>query len=348
MGSSQKIYASVKSYSKRGRLLSRAELQTLAESRDLEELVTRIKNTTYAGAVSGLEKPYTSERIESALRSHLADTHYSIAKTSGDSDILDAYYLRFLIWNLKIILKSKALQRAQEEAEVHLNLHAEELVKRRDTIVKALVSKDLEEAVASLGSSEFGDQAAKAAALYQDKRNVQVFDAYFDRVLYEHLGRARVKERDRDVTRLVSMDIDFYNILSVIRGKFWNLDERQIQELMVSPSPSAPKEMLSRMAAAASLKDAFAELSGTRYADLVPQTEDEMDAIAAFERSFERAIFAACNNVFTKMFSFATTVGITRLTAFEVQNLAAIAYAVEQKIPAEIVMSKIITVNKQQ
>ena len=54
-GGSQKIFVTVKSYSQRGKLLKRSDIQTLAESRDLEELVTRIKNTKYADAVSGIE-----------------------------------------------------------------------------------------------------------------------------------------------------------------------------------------------------------------------------------------------------------------------------------------------------
>ena len=43
MGGSKNVYASVKAYSKRGKLLTKADFQTLAESRDLEELMTRIK-----------------------------------------------------------------------------------------------------------------------------------------------------------------------------------------------------------------------------------------------------------------------------------------------------------------
>ena len=93
------VYASVKSYSQRGKLLNRADFQTLAESRDLEELMTRIKNTIYGEAVSDVQKPYTSQGIESGLRGHLADVHYSIAKTAGDSPILDAYYMKFIISN---------------------------------------------------------------------------------------------------------------------------------------------------------------------------------------------------------------------------------------------------------
>ncbi len=339
MGGSKNVYASVKSYSKRGKLLKKADFQTLAESRDLDELITRIKNTVYGEAVSDVEKPYTSHGIESALRSSLADVHYSIGKTAGGG-ILDAYYLKFIISNLKQILKGKVLRKSQEEIEAHINLRAEELIKQRDIVVKALVAKDLEEAVASLNQTEFGEEIAKAAALYADKKNLQIFDTYFDKILYSRLVKA-LKSGDIDASKLVGMDVDFYNILSVIRGKFWGLDDQQIQDLVVVQSPAA-KDLLGRMMSAGTIRDAFNELSNTKYKDLVPQVENELDAIAEFERAFEVAIYQASLNSFTKMFSLATTVGITRLTAYEVRNLAAIAYAVEQKIPTETTMSKLI------
>ena len=339
MGASKNVYVSVKSYSKRGKLLKKEDFQTLAESRDLDELLTRIKNTVYGESVSEVEKPYTSHGIESALRSHLADVHYSISKTAGGG-VLDAYYLKFIIANLKQILKGKALGKSQEEIESHVNLHAEELIKQRDIVIKALVAKDLEETVANLNQTEFGEDIAKAAALYADKKNLQIFDTYFDKILISRLVKA-LRSGDNSASKLVAMDIDFYNILSVIRGKFWGLDEQQIQDLLVVQSPTA-KELLARMISAGSIRDAFNELSSTRYKDFIPQVENELDAIAEFERAFELAIYRASLNSFTKMFSLVTTVGITKLTAYEVRNLAAIAYAVEQKIPTETTMSKLI------
>jgi len=339
MSASKNVYASVKSYSKRGKLLKKEDFQTLAESRDLDELMTRIKNTVYADAVAEVEKPYTSQNIESALRSHLADIHYGISKTAGGG-ILDAYYLKFIISNLKQILKGKVLGKTQEEIETHINLHAEELIKQRDIVIKALVAKDLEETVANLSQTEFGEDIAKAAALYADKKSLQIFDTYFDKILMSRLVKA-LKSGDIDASKLVSMDIDFYNILSVIRGKFWGLDEQQIQDLIIIQSPAA-KELLLRMMSVGTIRDAFNELSNTKYRDLIPQSENELDSIAEFERSFELAIYQSSLNSFTKMFSLATTVGITKLTAFEVRNLAAIGYAVEQKIPTETTMSKLI------
>jgi len=165
-----------------------------------------------------------------------------------------------------------------------------------------------------------------------------VFDTYFDKILYQQLGRAIRKTRERDVIKLVGMDIDFYNILGAIRGKFWGLEEQQIQDLIVTSTPTAPRELLNRMIATNSVKDAFNELVNTRYKSL--------EAIALFERAFEMGIYTAARRSFTKMFSFATIIGITKLTTFEVRNLAAIAFAVEQNIPSETTMSKIIIENE--
>ncbi|MGI0035276.1 MAG: V0D/AC39 family V-type ATPase subunit, partial [Nitrososphaera sp.] len=70
-----KIFGTVLSHGMKGRLLTRNELQTLAEARDIEELVTRMKNTVYLDALSKLTKPFTAEKIEGALREHLVNNH---------------------------------------------------------------------------------------------------------------------------------------------------------------------------------------------------------------------------------------------------------------------------------
>ncbi len=209
MGGSQKVFSSVKSYSKRGQLLPKSDFQTLAESRDLDELMTRIKNTNYADAVSKISKPFTSEKIESALRSHLADIHYSISKSGGGSKVLEAFYLKFIITNLKLILKGRVLGKSQEEIEPRLNLHAEELIKQRDIVLKALVAKDLEEIVSNLSSTVFGEDVAKAVTLYNDKKNIQIFDTYFDKILIQQLSAALRISGDKDLARPVGMNIDF-------------------------------------------------------------------------------------------------------------------------------------------
>ncbi|MDA7953695.1 MAG: V-type ATPase subunit [Nitrosopumilus sp.] len=332
------VFASVKSYSKRGKLLGRARMQTLAESRDLDELVTRIRNTDYSGALSDLQKPYTSDGIESAIRGRLAETHHNIAKTAGGAGLLEAYYMRFAVTNLKQILRGKALGRDQAEIERRVNLRAEELAGRRDVAARAMAAGSLEEAVSSLSQAEFGAEVSKAAALYGEGGNVQVFDAHLDRVLYTRVAKA-IRSTGSDAAKLASMDVDFYNMMAVVRSKLWGLDEEQVRGLVVKAPGGA---LLDRMIAAGGVREALAEVSSTRYGPMVPESGDDLDLVAGFERSFEAAMYAASRRAFTKMLNLVTTVAITKLTAYEARNIAAVAYAVEQGIPAPDTMKKLV------
>ena len=341
---STQLYASVKSYGKKGRLLSRADLQALAESRDIDELVTRIKNTPYARAVGDMPRPHTAEGIEAALGAYHAETHHQIARVSGDRHVLAAYYDRFTAWNLKIILKAKTLGRSQAEIEGRLNMRAAELIKERDLVVNALVAESFEEAAASLKPSRFGAEAARAAELYAESGNIQVIDTYFDKAVYGALARAAITGAK---TGLIAADLDSYNILAVLRGRLWELDEQAIAGLAAPPTPGAPRQLLERMAGAESVRGALAELASTKYAALVPQTESDLDAVAELERALEMNMYSLCNSAFTRMFSFSTIVAITKLVGYEVRNIASIAYAVEQKIPTETTMSKIIVADTQ-
>lgn len=340
MGSSFSVYAGVKSYSMKGKLLTRKDLQTLSESRDLDELITRIKATSYDEVISKVTKPFTSAKIEMALRDRQADVHYKMMKAAGGSSVLFAYYRKFILHNLKIILKGKILGRPQSEIESAVNLHATELIRERDTIVKAMIARDIEETVSTLKGIGIGNEVEKAYSLYHDKKQIQVLDLYFDKLFYENLNH--VAKSSTDLHALCGTEIDYYNTLCVLRGKFWNLDENQIQDLIVPGAFGASKEILTRMISADSIKSALNELSGTKYKDLIPQEENAIEAISQFERAFEMYIYNLMLRQFSKMFGFSTVVAIVRLIEYEVRNLSAIAFAVEQKIPSETTMSRLI------
>lgn len=337
---SLQVFAGVKSYSIKGKLMTKKDLQTLSESRDLDELVTRIKNTTYNDAISKVQKPYTTQKIELALRDRQADLHHVMMQASGGSNVMFAYYLKFILKNLKIILKGKILGRPQSEIESMISLHPEELIKERDIVLKALIAKDFEEAASVLKGIGIGEEIEKMYSLYNERKQIQVLDMYFDKFFYENLGRTMKSSGDFSLHSVCGIEIDYYNIMSILRGKFWNLDENQLQHLIVSNASSESREMFTKMISADSLKSALNELLSTHYKGLVPQ--DENDAISKFEISFERKIYNTMNAQFVRIFGFSTIVAIVRLLDFEVRNLSAITYAVEQKIPSNTVMSKII------
>lgn len=339
-----KIFGTVLAHGMRGRILSKNELQTLAESRDIEELVTRMKNTIYLDALSKLTKPYTAEKIEGALRENLVNNHVKMVSIAGGSGVLNAYFVKYITWNLKLILKGKALAKSYEELVPKINLRAEELVGRRDVVVKALVAKNLDEAVAALAGSEFGEDAAKAAAAYKDKGDLRIFDTFIDHTFYRDLGRAMtVESQSMDVKNIVAVDIDSYNILAVLRGRYWGLSPTDIDELIVATTSKVSRETLQKMINIEKVPEAMAELGSTVYKDIIPQSvTDDIDAITQLEAAFRSLELKRVISSFRTMFSVGIMVGALKLMLLEVRNLSAIASGVEQKIPTESIMSNLI------
>jgi len=339
-----KIFGTVLSHGMKGRLLTKNELQTLAEARDIEELVTRMKNTVYLDVLTKLTKPYSAEKIEGALRENLVNNHVKMVSIAGGSGVLNAYFEKYITWNLKLILKGKALGKSYEELVPKINLRAEELVGRRDIIVKALVAKNLEEAVAALAGSEFGEDAAKAAAAYKDKGDLRIFDIYIDHVFYRDLGRAlTIESQSPEVKNIVSVDIDSYNILAVLRGKYWNLSQNDIDDLIVATTSKVPRDTLQKMINIEKVSEAMTELGNTVYKDIIPQTAtDDINAIMQLEASFESLELKKVISSFRTMFSVGIMVAALKLMMIEVRNLAAIAAGVEQKVPTETIMANLV------
>jgi V/A-type H+/Na+-transporting ATPase subunit C len=339
-----KIFGTVLSHGLRGRMLTKSELQVLAEARDMEELVTRIKNTVYLDAFAKLTKPYTAEKIEGALKEYLVNAHAKMVNITGGAGILNAYFIKYITWDLKIVLKGKALGKSYEELLPKINLRAEELVGRRDIVVKALVAKNLEEAIAAISGSEFGDDAAKAAAIYKEKGDLRIFDTYLDHVFYHDLGRSMTAEsQSPDVKKVASTDIDSYNVLAVVRGKFWGLDSSQINDLIVSTTPKVTRDTLQKMINVEKISEAIAELSNTVYNGVIPQTaSNDIDAIMQLESNFEAVGLKRVIGSFRSMFSVGIMLGALKLMMTEVRNLSAIASGIEQKVPTETIVSRLI------
>src|SRR5438067_2639091 len=339
-----KIFGTVLSHGLRGRMLTKSELHTLAEARDMDELVTRLKNTIYLEAFAKLSKPYTAEKIEGALKEYLVNAHAKMVNITGGAGILNAYFVKYITWDLKIILKGKALGKSYEELLAKVNLRAEELVGRRDVAVKALVAKNIEEAVAALSSSEFGEDAAKAAAIYKEKGDLRIFDTYLDHVFYHDLGRAMTAEsQSPDVKKVASTDVDSYNVLAVLRGKFWGLNTGDINDLIVSTTPKVTRDTLQKMINIEKISEAIGELSSTVYNGIIPQAAaNDIDAIMQLESSFEAIGLKRVIGSFRTMFSVGIMLGALKLMMVEVRNLSAIASGIEQNVPTETIVTRLI------
>ncbi len=335
-----RIFGTVKSFTLKGILLTRDDYRMLAESRDLDEYITRLKNTRYLEPASQVQKPYTAREIELALKTDLINYHHMMNRIAAKSDLIQAYFIRYMIWNLKLILKSKALNMKEEEIRARLNLRAEEIMGRRDIIVRVLVTRDLDEAAANLAQTEFEKDIQEAVRVYKDKNDIQVFDTFLDHALYTSLYKA-LASSEEETRNIVMIEIDAYNILSILRSKFWNLKEEQIRELIVGRSPSLSNDTLQKMITSYNVQDALSMLANTSYRDIIPQASNEIDMISSIEQAFESMLLKLYLSTYLKPFRESNILAAIKLKSIEVRNLAAIATGVEQRIPADIIMQRL-------
>ncbi len=232
-----------------------------------------------------------------------------------------------------------------EELLPKVNLRAEELVGRRDLVVKALVSKDFDEAVNSLAGSEFGEDARKAAQAYKEKGDVRVFDVYLDHAFYKSLDRAVIFESKlQDTSKVAGVDVDSYNVLAVLRGKFWGLSPSEVNDLIVTTG-RVSKDVLQRMINTEKIQEAIGELTGTAYKELIPRSAaNDIDAIMQLEAAFEKESLKRIMNSYRTVFTVANLLASVKLMAFEIRNLAAIAAGVEQKISSDKILASLVRI----
>lgn len=341
-----RIHGVVKAYAIKGTLLPARALEELAEAKDLDDLVTRLQGTVYAEAVSKVQRPYRADRLELAFREHLAYLHRSLMRVVPKPFLLSAYYLKYVVWNLKTILKGKALGKDQKEVSQYVDLYIEELIGRRDLVVRVLVARDLKEAVEMLGKSEFGHEAEMALGLYQEKKDVQIFDAYLDKAFYRGVLEAfkRTGRDERGKSRsIVAVDVDAYNVLSALRAKLWDLTGSQTRALLIEPTFDIPKFTLDAIIDGESVADGVTQLLWTRYRYIVPTAPSDRELIALLEKAFESLGYRVGKRPFLwHVISDSTALGAIKLKELEVRNLSSIAFGVEQGVGAQNIMAKIV------
>jgi len=316
-------------------------LQSLAESRDLADLITKLKATPYSDAASRIQQPYSGYKIELAAREHVSSLHYSLMKVYPDADVFYAYYMKYIIGDLKTVLKGKAIGRSYEEIQRYLDMRAEELIRRRDLIARAVAAASLDEVVTMLRGTEFYKVIDNAVKTYRSTQKTDVFDVFLDKALYEGILGATMKKA---LKPLVSIDVDSYNVLAVLRAKSWDISQTQIRSLIAEPTFYAPKNILERMIAAATVADAIRYLTTTRYRNLLPKSsENDAVMISALEEAFKRLSYKkAASSFLWDAFGESVALSLVRLKELEARNISAIAFGVEHGLSSKAIMQKLV------
>jgi len=346
---SSRTYVGTKAFALKGTLLDPSTVQKLAEATSLEELVNRLRTTPYSEVLSAMVQPYAARRIELALRERMASVHHSVTQGAGRYGILQLYYLKNIAWDLKLALKAKALGRTYEETVEYLDMKAEELVGRRDLIIKVMSARDVNEAVTMLSGTEFFSDVEKALAGYSARGEIRLFDVYIDHAVLSAISsefslNASLYSKSpgaNGVKDMVALDVDAYNVVSVLRAKLWGLTDSEVQELIITPARRVQAPTLASMMGAESASEAVKFIESNYRFQLQGAQGDE-EIIDAVEDGFSRQMKETASLAFVwQGLSPGTILALVKLLEFEVSNLAAISIGVEAGMDPKKILSKL-------
>jgi vacuolar-type H+-ATPase subunit C/Vma6 len=143
------------------------------------------------------------------------------------------------------------------------------------------------------------------------------------------------------VEEMVALDIDSYNVLSVLRSKLWGLSESEIVELIVTPTKHVSLAALNGMARADSVVEAV-KLIEPAYPFEVQGAQTEEELLDLIEDGFARETMQTATLAFVwQGLGPGTMLALVKLMEIEVSNLAAIAIGVEAEIEPKKILSKL-------
>lgn len=338
-------YSATKAYSYRGGIIDAQTITSLTESSDLDELVTKLKATPYDAAVSRISTPYSARKIEKACYEHVSDIHCKLMKTSPGGELLSAYYLKHIARNLKIILKCKALGKSETELEEYVDLYTEELIGRRDLLVKVMTADTLQDAVDSLSGSEFYKDIITALKMYNDNPQINVFDVYIDKAYHTQLVNTYTKLDTISIKLrpIISHYIDSYNVISVLRAKQWNFDTEQIKEILIKPTFDIKLKKLNQMALTDDVETAMKMLESTSFRRFIPTSFDNLaDAISLLDSNIKNYEYHKFNKVFVwNAFTELVSLALIRIKEFEAANIATISFGIENNIETKTIQENL-------
>ena len=350
-----RTYSAVKSYALKGTLIDQATYTSLAESKSIDELIIKLKTTTYNEFISKIEQPYTSKKIEHAVKEHVSKLHFDLMKVSPANKILASYFLKYIIANLKIVLKGKALNKSYDELEEYLDLYSEELIGRRDLITKALTAENIEDSINTLNGTEFFKDIEKAMQIYKENPKIDIFDNYLDRSFYSNLSKTYTElntslmpigstPKVRKFRQIIAYYIDSYNILSTLRAKLWKLDDEETKKILIEPTFDISTTTLKKIIASESIEEGIKTLESTSYNKLIPTSfTNDGEVVSQLEDNIRKHEFIKLKKTFFwNSFGDVVSLSIIRLKEFEANNLSSIAFGIENKIESKSLMSSII------
>jgi V/A-type H+-transporting ATPase subunit C len=330
------VYALTKAYALKSLLMPFSMLEELAYSRDLADFVERLRASPYGTFLAQLQKPYRASEVEKAFWRGLVSTHYSFVTTALRPGLLEALFMRYIYFNIKTVLKAKAIGKTVDEIMKTVDLYPETLLKVRDQTLRAAAAKDLSEALKELAKTPLAATASAAVSAWSATGDFSAVEAVIDKLYVDGLLKAyrKLPRSERKLHRqFVAIDVDSYALAAALRSRLWGLTSPQVSGFLPTETIDIPLEMLVSLATSDDWRKVFEEIPKTSFLEKIEVVEDPSKMAAEIEeRASLQKIRYAARSFYKTPFRQVNIQAFLILKEAEVRNLSTIGKNIEEGV----------------
>lgn len=336
-------FLEAKLHGKRASLLTRAQIHSLSELRNLEELISFLGETGYAPVIQQLQEgAATVEALERAFNLAVASDLREIA-FFADSDargLLEQYAVRLDSVNLAALLSYKADGKSWDQ----LYSQIIPMGGRSERRLRALYAFDtLEELVLSIEPLGLREGLRQGLEAYRAKKEVSLLSdrvlAWGYELLWDHINIKLPSNNRERCKAIIGPAIDLFNILLTVRFKAMGLSGAE--SFLIKAFHNLSYDVLMDAADADDVTKAFEILSVKPYRQLLLesrsafQTKKSLADVEANSRLFLREtnwrVFSAKNPVTALLTAY------IELKLFERHNLVAVTNGIGANLVPEAI-----------
>lgn len=197
------------------KMLDRAKLESLIESKDFEEAIRILQDSVYGEYVS-------SNYYEEGLKLSLEDFYREMVKICPVSSVVDLFRVKYDAHNIKTLIKANILKK--ELDNILIDAGSIELSKLKE-MLKDETYRDL--------PNVFKEAVIKAIDEYNNNKNPQVIDIIIDSSMLERQLELAKESKISYLVDYLMLQIDILNIKTFIRAKEQKREKDFLKQVLI-------------------------------------------------------------------------------------------------------------------
>ena len=176
----------------RTKFLSETKLKALSESKNVGDIASQLRDSSYQEQIARIVPPITGRKLERAFTENLIETYLKIIKYAPEraNRYLDIYLSRFEAENVKTLIRTANVNMPLEQRLAKVYLAVEKYLDKVAVVEEAAKASGISQVVAAFKNTEYGSALSMGLKSFEETGSTTCLDIFVDTLFYEKLFAA--------------------------------------------------------------------------------------------------------------------------------------------------------------